>query len=202
MLTDQVSLLELDCQQDVSCLWVFRPGLGILRAIPTGHSSRSGEESEFDDEEGHSANPVCAHYGRSPTRLGRGGYGARVGKGRELVDPPRIRMGEPGLAALDSLLQRTLPLRTLRRARVRDDRPERRQPLPRALGRGFGGRGRGGRSAGAVRLARNFSGGTDLRGLRREAPGARLKTLALRLLRSGMVSPRRPRPGELLQGDA
>jgi len=42
--------------------WVFRPGLGILRAIPTGHSSRSGEESEFDDEEGHSANPVCAHW--------------------------------------------------------------------------------------------------------------------------------------------
>src|SRR5215475_14369102 len=55
----------------------------------------------FDDEEGHPANPVCAHWGRSPTRLGRGGYGARADQGRELVDPPRVRMGEPGLAALD-----------------------------------------------------------------------------------------------------
>src|SRR5262245_59036534 len=68
----------------------------------------------FADEKSHTANPVCAHDGWCPARLGRGGYGARVGKGRELVDPPRVRMGEPGLAALDSLLQRTLPLRALR----------------------------------------------------------------------------------------
>src|SRR5262249_9728344 len=155
-----------------AALWVFRPGLGILRAISTGHSSRSGEESEFDDEEGHSANPLCAYWRRSPTCLGRGGGGPLADQGRELADAPRVRMGESGLAALDSLLQRSLPLCALRRARVRDDRPERRQPFPRALGRGFGGRGRGGRSAGAVRTARYFSGGTDLHCLRREAPGA------------------------------
>src|SRR5262245_41222007 len=147
-------------------------------------------ESEFDDEEGHSANPLCAYRRRSPASVGRGGRGTRADQGRELADAPRVRMGEPGLAALDSLLQRTLPLRALRRARVRDDRPERRQPFPRALGRGFGGRGRGGRPAGAVRPARNFSGGTDLRGLCCETSGARLKTLALRRLCSGMVSPR------------
>ena len=69
-------------------------------------------------EEDNSANSIPPHIGRSPARLGRGGRGARADQGRELADPPRVRMGEPGLATLDPLLQRPLPLRALRRARA------------------------------------------------------------------------------------
>src|SRR5262245_26035915 len=69
----------------------------------------------FDDEEGHPANPVCAHRGWSPTGLGRSGYRARNDQGRELADPPPVRMGEPCMAALDPLLHRQLPLHSLRR---------------------------------------------------------------------------------------
>src|SRR5215204_4442352 len=87
------------------------------------------------DEGAEAANPVREHAGRRPVGLGRSGRGGRARQGRELADPPRIRMGEPGLAPLDSLLQRPLPLRALRRARVRDDRLEGRRPLLRALGR-------------------------------------------------------------------
>src|SRR5262249_29263565 len=96
--------------------------------------ARLCEESEFDDEEGHSANPVCAHWGRSPTRVGRGGYGARADQSRELADPPRVRMGEPGLAALDPLLHRPLPLSASRWTRGWGGRLECRRPLLRALG--------------------------------------------------------------------
>src|SRR5262245_12892297 len=113
--TETLSRVAQDEAFGAVTLWVFRPGLGILRAIPTGHSSRSGEESEFDNEEGHSANPVCAHQGRSPARLGRSGRGARADQGFELADPPPVRMGKPGLAALDQLPQRPLPLCALRR---------------------------------------------------------------------------------------
>ena len=71
---------------------------------------------------------------RRPARLGRGRQRAGAGQGRELADPPRVRLGEPGLAPLDPLLRRSLPLRPLRRARLRHDRLGRRRPLRRRAG--------------------------------------------------------------------
>src|SRR5215207_11178652 len=111
----------------------FVPVRVHCRAFPG--TNVPGREGVTFDEEADAANPVLAHAGRRPAGLGRGGCGSRARQSRELADPPRIRMGEPGLATLDSLLQRTVPLPALRRARVRDDRLEGRRPLLRALGR-------------------------------------------------------------------
>src|SRR5207302_4199011 len=84
-----------------------------------------------DGTEAAPAHPVPSHAGRRAARLGRGRGGPRLGQGLELAEPSRIRMGEPGLAALDPVLLRSLPLRALRRARLRVERLEGRRSLVR-----------------------------------------------------------------------
>ena len=57
------------------------------------------------------------------------GTGPLLIKAAQLAQPPRVRLGEPGLAALDPVLRRPHPPRPLRRARLRDDRLERRRSV-------------------------------------------------------------------------
>ena len=66
------------------------------------------------------------------------GQGPLLVKGAQLAHPPRVRLGEPGVEPLDAVFQRALPLRPLRRARLRDDGLERGRTSPRPLGRGPG----------------------------------------------------------------
>src|SRR5207248_5030326 len=69
----------------------------------TNVPNRAGELI-VDGQEQAPANSISAHRGRCSTRLGRSRGWARADQGRELADASRVRMGEPGLAALDPIL--------------------------------------------------------------------------------------------------
>ena len=137
--------------------------------------------------------PLPADDRRRAARLGRGGRGPLLVKASQLAHPPRVRVGEPGLAALDPVLRRPLPLPPLRRARLRDDRLGRRRPLVRALGWRPRGGGRRRRPRRAVRAARHLAGRRGLRRLRRPPSRARVAPDSLRRLRARLGAPRRPR---------
>src|SRR6476659_5837852 len=79
--------------------------LDILPFLPPGLSSYSTESATLDGQKGQPANQLFAHERWSPARLGRSRYWTFSNKGRELDDPPGIRMGKSGLAPLDPLLQ-------------------------------------------------------------------------------------------------
>src|SRR5688500_12315194 len=61
--------------------------------------------TDEDGEEDGPADPVPAHPRRGAARVGGSGPRAGAGQGRELAHPPRVRVGEPRLAALDPLLR-------------------------------------------------------------------------------------------------
>src|SRR6185503_9374718 len=82
--------------------------------------------------------------------MGARGRRSVARESRQLADPPRVRRQEPDLAALDPVPRRSLSLRSLRRARLRHERSQRR----RAIARCFRARSRSrDRGATAVRYA-------------------------------------------------
>ena len=97
------------------------------------------------------------------------GHGPDAGQGDQLADTPRVRVGEPGLASLDPLLLRPLPVRALRRARVRDDRLERSGSVSRAAALRSGSGRRCGGLPRTVHAARHLAGRRPMPPLHRTA---------------------------------
>ena len=112
----------------------------LSRSVRSSRSRRWDECPAADGKEATPAHPLPPYARRRAARLGRGRRGPAAGQGLQLAEPSRVRVGKPRLAALDPVLLRPLPLRSLRRARLRDERLERRRCLLLALGRGSRGR--------------------------------------------------------------
>ena len=79
------------------------------------------------------AHPLLPRLRRGADRLRDGGGGPAARAGGALGHPPRLRVGEPGLAALDGGALARAHLRPLRRARLRPVRPGPRGRLARGV---------------------------------------------------------------------
>src|SRR4029450_6336756 len=99
--------------------------------------------------------------------------------------PPRVRVAESGLETLAPVLFRELPLRALRRARLRHERLERGGPLTRSMGGRSELDHRRGTARGAGDAAGHFPGRGHLHSLRAAPPGARVAVDLLWRLRAG-----------------
>ena len=154
-----------------------------------------------DGSESHPANPVRADHGRGEDRVGRGRLGTDADQAGKLADSPRVRVGQPGLAALDPVLRRALPLRAVRRARLRDDRLDGRRPLGRSLGRGPRDRRRGGPPGRSVRAVRDLAGLRGIHRVRRPAPGEGVEADPVRRVCARLGPARAPRDHARVRGD-
>ena len=118
----------------------------------------------------------------SASRTRSSGCGPAARQGVELAHAPRLRVGEPDLAALVGRALATSPRRPLRRARQRHVAARRRRRQLRHVGAGPRDRRRC-RGARSVRAARDLARRVDRHCVRREAPRARQPARALRRLR-------------------
>ena len=119
------------------------------------------------------AHPLRQGLGRHAPGMGGGGRGTGRRQGGELALAPRVRMGKPDLEALAPVLLGALPLRALRRARLRHERVGRGRARRRALDRRLRARDRRGVSDGADDVARHLAGIGRLHRLRLASPRAR-----------------------------
>ena len=159
------------------------------------------DRSELNARQNSPDGPVCHGIGRRASRVRRIGRRNAAGQSRNVADAPRARPRQPGVAALDGISDRPLPVRALRRARLRDDR----LGCPRSLTRSARARSRDdhrGRSRdGAIRTARHLARRGGLHRLRRATSGSRLAYGAVRRLRARRTAPWRPGCRADLRGD-
>ena len=127
------------------------------------------------------------------------GTGPDDRQGGELADPPRVRVGEPDLAPLDAVLLGPLPVRALRRARLRHDRLEHLRPVVRTPDRGpGGGRGRG-RLPRAVHDARHLARRRAVHPLRGSPSRTGVPPDSVRRLRAGVGAAERSGQGSRIR---
>ena len=164
----------------------------IARSAPGRMSRIDGRTDRCSSAESDSR-PLRHTLRRRPARLGRSRARARRWSRPPTGSPISSTTGRARSGGTGSVLRRPLPLRALRRARLRHDRLGRRRPVARALGRRPRDGRRGRRPERAVRAARHLAGRGGLHRLRgapsRSASRAWCSTAATRAARAA----RRPR---------
>ena len=155
--------------------------LACERTLDVRQMSRSAETTA--PHEDPAARSLHQGFGWHPPGLGRVGHWPGGGQGSQLAHPPRVRVGKPGVDALDSVLLGTWPLRPVRRARLRHERMAGRRPDAGSMGRGSRGGHRGGRTRRAGDAARHLAGRRYLHPLCGPASGTRGTADSLRRLR-------------------